>query len=312
MEILLAIFGVGLLASLVGTGSSGGDSLENEEPNLTDEGTPGPDILTGTFFDDVIFGRAGDDIITGGIGNDTLDGNGDNDEVYGEVGNDSLFGGDGEDTLGGGTGNDFLRGGAGDDELRGGAGNDVLEGAQDNDFLEGDGGKDTLKGGPGNDYLTGNLGEDELEGGPGNDTLIGLAGNYLDAPTTDADEADSLEGWEGADFIVMGAGDDAWGEFVTTRADGASDTFVSGVWASGNPPTVHDFEPLLDKLVLYYDPAFLTDPEVTVTAINIGGEITYQVGLNSDVLMLVKAGTFEGTVTPEDIDLRTPSLSPSV
>jgi len=48
MEILLAIFGVGLLASLVGGGSGGG--LESEEPDLTDEGTSGPDILTGTTF----------------------------------------------------------------------------------------------------------------------------------------------------------------------------------------------------------------------------------------------------------------------
>ncbi|NNL17602.1 MAG: hypothetical protein HKP37_02565, partial [Boseongicola sp.] len=241
-----------------------------------------------------------------------LDGNADNDEVYGQAGNDSLFGGDGNDTLGGGTGDDYLRGGSGDDELRGGADNDLLEGAQNADFLQGDGGNDTLKGGPGKDFLTGNLGEDELEGGPGDDTLIGLAGNYLDAPTNDADDTDSLEGWEGADFIVMGAGDDAWGEFVTTRADGASDTFVSGVWASGDPPTVHDFEPSVDQLVLYYDPTILTDPDVTVTTIDIGGDITYQIGLDGDVLMLIQMGTSGGAIVPTDIDLRTPSIAPTI
>ncbi|NNJ69610.1 MAG: calcium-binding protein [Boseongicola sp.] len=310
MEILLAIFGVGLLASLVGGGS--GDTLANEEPDLTDEGTPGPDTLPGTFLDDVIFGRAGDDLINGDVGNDFLDGNADNDQVFGDVGDDSLFGGDGDDTLGGGTGEDFLRGGAGDDVLRGGADDDVLEGALNADTLEGDGGNDTLRGGPGKDFLTGNLGFDELEGGPGDDTLIGLGANFRDAPDTDPDDADRLEGWEGADFIVMGAGDDVWGEFVTTKADGASDTFVSGIWASGNPPTVHDFDPLVDQLVLYYDPAVLTDPTVTVTPIDIGGETTFQVGLDGDVLMLVELGTTGGVVAPTDVDLRTPSLAPTV
>ncbi|NNJ69587.1 MAG: hypothetical protein HKP54_16290 [Boseongicola sp.] len=311
MEILLAIFGVGLLASLVGGGGSSG-GLETDEPDLTDEGTPGPDILVGTPFDDVIFGRAGNDVINGDIGNDYLDGNADDDEVFGDVGDDSLFGGDGNDTLGGGTGNDFLRGGSGDDVLRGGAGNDLLEGAQNADFLQGDGGNDTLRGGPGADFLTGNLGVDELEGGPGNDTLIGLAGNYLDAPASDADQSDRLEGCEGADFIVMGAGDNAWGEFATTRADGASDTFVSGIWATGNPPTVHDFDPAVDQLVLYYDPAVLSDPDITVTSVDIGGEITYQVGLDGNVLMLIDMGTTGGVVLPGDIDLRTPSLAPTI
>ena len=302
MEILLAIFGVGLLASLVGGGSSGG-GLQSEEPDLTDEGTPGPDTLPGTFLDDVIFGRAGDDLINGDIGNDFLDGNADNDQVFGDVGNDSLFGGDGDDTLGGGTGDDFLRGGAD---------NDVLEGALNADTLEGNGGNDTLRGGPGKDFLTGNLGFDELEGGPGDDTLIGLGANFRDAPDADPDDADSLEGWEGADFIVMGAGDDAWGEFVTTKADGASDTFVSGIWASGNPPTVHDFDPLVDQLVLYYDPAVLSDPDVTVTSVEIAGETVFQVGLDGDVLMLIDMGTTGGVVVPTDVDLRTPSISPTV
>jgi len=196
--------------------------------------------------------------------------------------------------------------------LRGGADDDLLEGAQNVDFLQGDGGNDTLKGGPGADFLTGNLGIDELEGGPGDDTLIGLGGSYLSAPTSDADDADSLEGWEGADFIVMGAGDDAWGEFVATKADGAADTFVSGVWAAGDPPTVHDFDPLVDKLVLYYDPAVLTDPVVTVAAIDIGGEITYQVGLDGVVLMLIEMGVTGGVAAPGDVDLRTPTIGPTV
>lgn len=308
LEILLAIFGVGLLASLVGGGGSG--TLGGDEPEATDEGTPGPDSIDGTFFDDVIFGRAGDDTINGSVGNDYLDGNADDDQVFGDEGNDQLFGGAGSDTLGGGIGDDFLRGGAGDDTLRGGADDDLLEGALDNDFLQGDGGKDTLKGGPGADFLTGNLGEDELEGGPGNDTLIGLSGNFTDAPSSDADDPDRLEGWEGEDFIVMGAGDEAWGEFVTTRADGAADTFVSGIWADGDPPLVRDFDPGADSLVLYYDPGLLTDPEVTVTTVDIAGDLTFQVRLEGTILMNVQIGT-SGVVDPTLVELRTPAIGPT-
>ncbi len=311
MEILLAIFAVGLLASLVGGGGSG-DPFEGDEPDATDEGTAGADAIPGTPFDDVIFGRAGNDTINGDIGNDYLDGNADDDEVYGDVGDDTVLGGEGDDTLGGGAGNDFLRGGAGDDTLRGGDNNDLLEGAQNADFLQGDGGNDTLRGGPGADFLTGNLGADELEGGPGDDTLIGLSGSYADAPPSDPDSADSLEGWEGADFIVMGAGDDAWGEFVTTKADGAADTFVSGIWAASDPPTVHDFDPLVDKLVLYYDPSILTDPAVSVTTVDIGGDVTYQLRLDGTILMLLEMGMTGGIVDPTAVALRTPAIGPTV
>jgi Ca2+-binding RTX toxin-like protein len=78
MEILLAILGVGRLVSLGGSGGSGG-GFESEKPDLTDRGSPGPDLLTGTVFDDVIFGLAGNDTIRGDIGNDFLDGTGDDD-----------------------------------------------------------------------------------------------------------------------------------------------------------------------------------------------------------------------------------------
>lgn len=306
MELLLLILGIGIVASFVG-GGDGGGGVASEGPEPTEEGTAGPDLLSGSpINDDVIYGRGGNDTITGDFGNDYLDGNAGNDEVYGDGGSDSLYGGAGEDTLGGGAGDDFLRGGEDSDTLRGGADEDSLEGALGNDFLEGDGGNDTLRGGPGNDYHNGNLGVDSMEGGPGNDTLIGLAGDYTTAPTSDADQGDIIEGWEGADFIVMGAGDDAWGEFATANADNAGDTFVSGLWASGNPPTVHDYDGVNDELVLYYDPAVVTAPTVTVTSTTGSGGTVWNVGLDGDVLMRVDVGTRGIVVQPTDILLLTP------
>jgi Ca2+-binding RTX toxin-like protein len=107
-----------------------------------------------------------------------------------------------------------------------------------------------LRGGPGADFLTGNLGNDSLEGGPGDDTLVGIDGDYTSVPAADGDGADTLEGWGGADTIVLGNGDHAWGEFATTTADGAADTFISGTWITGAAPTVHDYDPTVDQLVL--------------------------------------------------------------
>ncbi len=308
MELLLLILGIGVVASFVGggDGSDGGGGFASEEPDTTAEGTAGPDGLVGTPFDDVILARAGNDTINGDIGNDYLDGNAGDDEVYGEVGEDTVLGGAGNDLLGGGTGGDFLRGGDGDDTLRGGADDDLLEGASNADFMEGDGGNDTLRGGPGKDYMTGNLGMDSMEGGPGNDTMVGLVGDFNSAPTSDTDDGDIIEGWQGADFIVMGAGDDAWGEFATTNADGAGDTFVSGLWASGNPPTIHDYDGVEDALVLYYDPAVVAAPTVTVAAVAGPGGTIWNVGLDGDVLMRVDVGTSGITILQTDIMLMTP------
>ena len=308
MEILFLLVGIGVIAGLVGAGGgdSGSPGLGASGPEPTDEGTPGPDLLSGTPFDDVIYGRGGNDTINGDIGNDYLDGNADHDEVYGDVGDDTVLGGDGNDTLGGGTGRDFLRGGAGNDTLRGGADNDTLEGALNADFLQGDGGNDVLRGGPGADYLTGNLGNDSMEGGPGDDTLIGIDGAYTSVPTTDADGADTLEGWEGADLIVLGNGDHAWGEFATANADGASDIFVSGTWITGAVPVVHDYDPGADQLVLYYDPALNPAPVVTIDTSSAGGVTTHLIRLDGVALMEIDAGTATYTINPAtDIELRT-------
>ena len=74
----------------------------------------------GTIGADIITGAGGNDVIEGLDGNDTLSGLAGNDTIRGGAGNDILLGGDGNDTLDGGDGRDYLTGGAGDDHLDGG------------------------------------------------------------------------------------------------------------------------------------------------------------------------------------------------
>ncbi len=303
MELILLILGAGFALALSGLGGGDGGSSDpaGEDPVSPSGGTSGPDLLLGTDFDDTLEGLGGNDSLFGAIGNDLLEGNGGDDEVYGEIGNDTLFGGFGNDTLGGGTGSDSLLGSDGDDELRGGADNDTLEGGANADFLEGDGGDDFLRGGPGKDFLTGNEGQDSMEGGPGDDTLIGIVGNFADVPDSSDDGADTLEGWAGADRIVLGTGDQAYGEFATATADGAGDTFIIGTWIGDPPATVHDFDPAVDQIHIYYDSGDTGVHEPEITSTEIGGETTYEITFADASRLLVQLGVLDGEVTADNI-----------
>jgi Ca2+-binding RTX toxin-like protein len=204
-----------------------------------------------------------------------------------------VLGGAGDDLLGGGTGLDFLRGGDGNDTLRGGADDDLLEGASNADFLQGDGGNDTLRGGPGKDFLIGNLGDDSLEGGPGDDTLFGVSGDITDVSSVMDDGVDTLEGWAGADRIIMGTGDQAYGEFATATADGAIDTFVAGSWIGATPATIHDFA-ANDLIEFYYDSS--VDGPVAVSTSMIGGDVTFVITVDGDPAVVIPVGTTGTTV----------------
>ena len=148
--------------------------------------------------------------------------------------------------------------------------------------------------------------QEYVEGGPGDDTLVGIVWDTSTTPDSDADGADTLEGWAGADEIVMGNGDHAWGEFATANADGATDTFISGTWITGTPPVVHDYDPLTDQLVLYYEVAVNPAPVVTVNTSLSGGVTTHDILLDGVVLMQIDAGTATYTINPAtDVQLMT-------
>ncbi|MBE9079316.1 hypothetical protein IQ241_18780 [Romeria aff. gracilis LEGE 07310] len=104
-----------LVASWVGSGSAGADSLTWNQSAIILDGLAGDDTITTGSYADTLYG---------GVGNDTLNSG---------AGNDVLNGGDGSDTLNAGAGDDHLNGGAGNDTLYGGAGNDTYR------FERGDG-----------------------------------------------------------------------------------------------------------------------------------------------------------------------------
>ena len=193
-------------------------------------GTPRPDRLNGTVYNDDIFGFAGNDTIRAGSGKDYVEGNDGNDLLYGEAGNDWLVGGRGIDTYFGGTGfnaADFSfdptgsSGGVTVDLNRtvsspqgaysvaavrtsGGTYTEQLYSIQD---VLGSLGNDVITGSAGSNVLLGDAGNDRMWGGRGNDAVWGEAGN------------DRLDGGPGWNEIKTGRGYDT----VVFRADNRSD-----------------------------------------------------------------------------------------
>jgi Ca2+-binding RTX toxin-like protein len=196
-------------------------------------GTPRPDRLNGTRFDDDIFGFAGNDTVRAGSGDDYVEGDDGNDLLYGEAGDDWLVGGRGIDTYFGGTGfnaADFsfdptgLTGGVTVDLSRttsgsgdvysvatvrtsGGIYAEQLYSIQD---VLGSLGNDVITGSAGSNVLLGDAGNDRMWGGRGNDAVWGEAGN------------DRLDGGPGWNEISTGRGYDT----VAFRADGRSDDLL--------------------------------------------------------------------------------------
>jgi Ca2+-binding RTX toxin-like protein len=290
MELLILLLTAGLAIGLggLGGGGSGGDGGGDaaEGPPPTQEGDSGPNLLEGSpLADDAIYGRAGADTITGDAGNDYLDGG---------LGDDLIDGGIGSDTISGALGNDDITGGPGNDSILGFGGADTISGGDDND---------SIRGGDGPDSISGDLGSDSLEGGLGADTLSGILADPASFPTSDADGADTLEGWGGADTIILGNGDEGYGEFATTIADGAGDTFVVGTWISGPPATVHDFDPAVDRIE-YYNAGGET---LDIVEVDIAGEITYQLTADGDVVLLLPVGTSGNVVTLANVTEITPT-----
>ena len=118
------------------------------------DGSPCPDEIKGTQFDDVLHGRRGHDTLISGKGRDTINGGQGNDRLIGRAMGDQLRGGIGNDSLHGGSGQDTLRGGLGDDILRGGPGRDTLNGRRGDDVLHGGNNADKFRLSQGKDKIT--------------------------------------------------------------------------------------------------------------------------------------------------------------
>ncbi|MDJ1008970.1 MAG: calcium-binding protein [Paracoccaceae bacterium] len=307
VETLLLLLGVGLLAGVgLGGGSGGGDDgpddpvLASEGENDTFEGSRFDDTFDGGPGEDTIRGRGGNDLLDGGIGSDFVDGNAGNDTVFGGPGDDELYGGEGDDTLRGEQDPDFIRGGPGDDTIFGGSGGDTIEGARGKDVIDGGDDDDNIRGGSGDDEIAGGLGADRLDGDPGADVLDGrvLSGR------TDTDEGDTLIGDAGADRLILGTGDEGWGENEGAAVDGAGDTFVSGDWIDGAAPEVFDFDPDADRIELLYDPSLDTPPPHSVTEVSDATGTLFEIRLDGELVLVVRAGPSPlYTLTADDIDV---------
>lgn len=252
-------------SAVAATGPTGEFTSDPATPNEASRTIGG--ILAGEGEDDLIEGGTGDDQIGGRAGNDTLFGGGGNDDLHGAEGDDHLFGGAGDDTLYGGTGADTLEGDAGDDLLFGQAGNDVLYGGAGHDSLHGEPGDDLLFGGEGDDALHGGLGDDTLMAGPGMDTLFGGDGDDLLIGATIASDGQSISDDQSVNYLNGGDGEDtilASSNDIVSGGRGA-DLFTLGHWIT-NPAQVMDFDPAEDQMLVVYDDALESDPQIELRA----------------------------------------------
>ena len=237
-------------------GGDGKDRLDNANNanNVTFDGGPGNDEITG--------GEAADTIL-GGDGNDKVNGRGAGDQIDAGPGNDSLIG-DGynvdpaADVIDGGPGVDTIDTdwsdptdpapplvnvtlGGGADDGRPGEGDDVhgveqLHVYSAGTYVGSDGPDDinvfqvdkpsTLRGGAGDDSLDASDGADTLDGGAGNDVVDGGFGDdhISGGPGTDTIHGDTPEGECGVVYCKLPFGNDT----IDAR-DGQVDSIDCGV-----------------------------------------------------------------------------------
>jgi hypothetical protein len=100
-------------------------------------GSTEPQIINGSFGDDIIYGGDGGDTIFGDAGNDMIYGGAGNDTIDGGFGNDTIYGGDGDDRITSNNGSNNLYGEGGNDVLvaRNLTGTHVLDGGSGDDLL---------------------------------------------------------------------------------------------------------------------------------------------------------------------------------
>lgn len=176
-----------LAITIIASDAGGLTSSQTFVIDVTNDGTPGDDVITGTEQDDEISALAGNDAILGLAGDDILKGDEGTDMLVGGAGNDELDGGDGMDyavytDAASGVTVDLREGIASDgqggidsltsiEHVHGGGYSDLIHGDQGANFLFGGAGDDELYGHGGDDFLNGGAGDDQIDGGEGHDTV---------------------------------------------------------------------------------------------------------------------------------------------
>ncbi|KIC48564.1 calcium-binding protein [Tateyamaria sp. ANG-S1] len=312
---LLALLGVGLVVSVFDDDDGGSDNptepegivREGDDEDNNFEGTVGTDLLIGGEGNDTLTGGGSADTLEGGPGEDLLEGNAGNDSILGQADDDIIVAGGGDDLVAAGKGDDFVQGRGGDDTLRGSLGAD---------WIEGNDGDDSIGGGFDTDTLLGGAGADTLDGGGNNDLLIGgevpgtpLSTENLEAlrdgtetlasilnltaesviPLEDDNAADVLNGGDGNDDLVLGAGD------VGTGGAGADVFFAMAEAAESEsgPSTITDFNGTEDALLVLLTPEQVDGDPVSIDVTNEDGDAVISVNGQPISILVGAAGQIE-------------------
>jgi Ca2+-binding RTX toxin-like protein len=226
-------------------GSGGDDYIDGSENADIILGGVGSDDITGGLDDDIIVGDSGMvDFDTGDGDLSTVDliqttdniipVDGDVDDISGGEADDTILGGDAGDNI---WGDDSLTGtptgDPGEDIIVGDQGklvyvNGLVDTIEATDTQLSDGGNDTIEGNQLRDIIIGGVAGDILDGATGDDVIIGDEGilkfnlasgaggdddpttlDFLNTTKPDLGAGDDIEGDEGEDVILGGAGGDA-------------------------------------------------------------------------------------------------------
>ncbi|MQY41581.1 hypothetical protein GG681_02930 [Epibacterium sp. SM1969] len=310
------MIGVALLATLLVGGvvlSIDDDDDDNRNETSFDEGEEErflPEVPEGTSErategDDSLFVDAQDVEINGGAGSDTVFGSAGEDTLSGGDNVDILFGMEGDDTLEGGAENDALFGNQGDDTLFGGSGTDVAFGGSGDDLINGGSFSDVLFGGHGEDTLNGDQGDDLIVAVEHGDDLREveefidhgepLTGLELEAAS---DGADVINGGDGNDFTIFGAGD------TVTGGDG-NDTFALFTDPSPSGPAyITDYEPREDTISILVDVDDVEEIEESNARITVVNDTdTGDALIMQDGVTLARVEDAGDTLTVDDLQL---------
>ena len=215
-------------------GNAGDDKIYGGAEDDEIHGSDGGDYLYGGSGNDEVYGEAGDDTIDGGSGHDVI--LGDSGVVVDSI-KDKLNPGTatpevslsalprGNDIVMGGLDNDWIYGQGSDDILIGDTGavddaSATADATAGSDHIYGQEGEDKILGGGGDDYLYG-FEENANDSGQQRDIIIGDGGtieygskftfNSVSQIVADSDTGgnDTIQGNEGDDIILAGAGADA-------------------------------------------------------------------------------------------------------
>ena len=193
--------------SMIITGTSGDDNIENTLEGATINALDGDDTINNNSNNVSINAGNGDD----SINNDYMED--ENGYIHSSNGgnNVTINGGDGDDTINNNSDNVLINGGNGEDYIHNNvnANNDTIDGGAGNDSIANWGSEVTISGGDGSDTISNSSSSEKtsISGGNGDDSIQNW---YADSVTIDGgDGADTISNYGGSNSTIDGgAGND--------------------------------------------------------------------------------------------------------